>query len=696
MEGTMAKLQKIAILGGGAGSLAAAFYLSAQPGWRERYEITVYQQGWRLGGKGASGRNARLAQRIEEHGLHIWFGFYANAFAMIRAVYDELGRPPGAPLASWDQAFLPHDYVVLAEQVADAWRPWNLLLPRRPGEPGTGSDPVTPWQMALQAITWLRRWHSELRSVASDAAGVSGDAFGELQTLAAALPLDARAHTFAVQDALMDALRRAERQVRAQIPAGVIENDGARRALIGLSIGITVLRGMLADEVFTRGFDVINGEDLRAWLLRHRGDPELCVDSAPVRAMYAQLFAFEDGDPARPNLEAGTALRWMLRMSFAYRGALMYRMQAGMGDAVFAPLYEVLARRGVRFAFFHRVEEITADAGGVGAVRLSVQAEVPSGAYQPLVTVKGLPCWPSAPDYSQIAPAQAALLREQAVDLESWWSDWPALYRRVFWQDLPERTLLRGRDFDHVVLGLPVATLPLVAPDLLAASPPLRSTAAALRTVVTQACQVWLDRDTRSLGWTYLPGGEEPILTGFSQPYDTWAAMSQVLPGEDWQPPLLPKSVQYFCGAMALATGLDELPPQSDTGFPARAAAQAKANAVELLRDRVKALWSEAGAGFPWQWLVDPLGAAGQARMDRQYWRANVDPSERYVLSVAGSSAHRLASDGAGLPNLFLAGDWLRTGLDSGCVEAAVMGGMQASRAISGYPAAIPGDSDFG
>jgi hypothetical protein len=106
-------------------------------------------------------------------------------------------------------------------------------------------------------------------------------------------------------------------------------------------------------------------------------------------------------------------------------------------------------------------------------------------------------------------------------------------------------------------------------------------------------------------------------------------------------------------------------------------------------------LWKEVGSSFPWQWLVDPLGADGPGRMDRQYWRANVDPSERYVLSVAGSSAQRLATDGSGLPNLFLAGDWLRTGLDSGCVEAAVMGGMQAARAIGGYPADIPGDSDF-
>jgi uncharacterized protein with NAD-binding domain and iron-sulfur cluster len=690
MEVKMAQLQKIAVLGGGAGSLAAAFYLSAQPGWRERYEITVYQQGWRLGGKGASGRNAALAQRIEEHGLHIWFGFYANAFAMIRSVYEELGRPSDAPLASWDQAFQPHDYVVLAEQIGADWRPWNLVLPRRPGEPGTGSEPVSPWRMALEGIAWLRQWHSELQAPVAASAGIFGDPFTELQAQASTLPLDAHLHTGPDHARLLATLRRAELRLRTT-QAALVDDDRTRRTLVGINIGITVLRGMLADGVFTRGFDVINLEDLRAWLRRHGGDPELCVNSAPVNAMYAQLFAFEDGDPARPNLEAGVALRWMMRMSFAYRGALMYRMQAGMGDAVFAPLYEVLARRGVRFAFFHRVEEITADAGGVDAVRMSVQAEVADGDYRPLAPVKDLPCWPDLPDYGQLAPGQAALLREHAVDLESWWSDWPQLYRQAFGKDLPERVLQRGRDFDQVVLGLPVATLPLVAPALLAASPPLASTAAALRTVVTQACQVWLNRDTQALGWSYLPDGEEPILTGFSQPYDTWAAMSQVLPAEDWPPAIMPKSVHYFCGAMALA----ELPPQSDTGFPARAAAQAKANALELLNERIGALWKEAGSGFPWQWLVDPLGAEGQARMDRQYWRANVDPSERYVLSVAGSSAHRLASDGSGLSNLFLAGDWLRTGLDSGCVEAAVMGGMQAARAIGGYPAEIPGDNDF-
>lgn len=608
---------------------------------------------------------------------------------MIRDIYAELARPLEAPVATWDAALQPHDYLALAEAVGDEWRPWHLVLPRRTGEPGTGSDPVSPWAMALQALVWLRRWQSELRAEGMLEAP-PGAALDTLLALAEALPSDAAAHTEADRAWLARLLERVEGELRTVAPSPLVDNDRARRLLVGIHIGITTLRGMLIDKVFTRGFDAVNDIDLRAWLRRHGGHPRWCVNAAPVAAMYAQLFAFVDGDPARPDIEAGTALRWMMRMSFAYRGSVLYRMQAGMGDAVFAPIYEVLKRRGVTFAFFHRVEAILPEGGAVGAVRLSVQADIPAGAYQPLVNVKGLPCWPSAPDHAQIGPAQAALLREHAIDLESYWSDWPSRYREAFGAELPQRTLLRGADFDHVVLGLSVGSLPLVAPALLAASSPLRASSEALRTVVTQACQVWLTRETRELGWTFAPHGDEPIVTNFSQPYDTWAAMSQVLPLEAWAPAGEPNSVQYFCGAMDLAG----MPPQSDSGYPARAAAQARANAVELLRDRIGALWSAAGAGFPWHWLVDPLEANGAARFDRQYWRANVDPSERYVLSVTGSSAHRIGSAGTGLSNLFLAGDWLRTGLDAGCIEAAVMGGMQASRAICGFPGQIAGERD--
>ena len=67
-------MQKIAILGGGVGSMTAAYALTSEPGWRDRYEVTVYQVGWRLGGKGTTGRNPLAGDRIQEHGLHVWLG----------------------------------------------------------------------------------------------------------------------------------------------------------------------------------------------------------------------------------------------------------------------------------------------------------------------------------------------------------------------------------------------------------------------------------------------------------------------------------------------------------------------------------------------------------------------------------------------------------------------------------------------
>ncbi|MEO1316278.1 MAG: NAD(P)-binding protein, partial [Pseudomonadota bacterium] len=83
----MAK-QKIAIVGGGVGGMSTAIALTNQPGWQDKYDITLYQMGWRLGGKGASGRGPD--GRIQEHGLHIWLGFYENAFRAMNDAFGEL------------------------------------------------------------------------------------------------------------------------------------------------------------------------------------------------------------------------------------------------------------------------------------------------------------------------------------------------------------------------------------------------------------------------------------------------------------------------------------------------------------------------------------------------------------------------------------------------------------------------------
>src|ERR1044071_9429201 len=138
--------QKVAILGGGAGSLVAAFELTATPELRARYEVTVHQLGWRLGGKGASGRrDVGGALRIEEHGLHVWFGFYENAFDVMRRVYGALDRPPGAALRTRRDAFHRTNEVLPLDDTdkASRWIPRHFHFldnDELPGIPTTPPD----------------------------------------------------------------------------------------------------------------------------------------------------------------------------------------------------------------------------------------------------------------------------------------------------------------------------------------------------------------------------------------------------------------------------------------------------------------------------------------------------------------------------------------------------------------------------
>jgi uncharacterized protein with NAD-binding domain and iron-sulfur cluster len=132
----MASKKRIAILGGGVGSLSTAFALTSQPDWQQRYEITIYQVGWRLGGKGASGRNREKDKqhRVEEHGFHVWLGFYDNAFKMIKETYAELAFTTG-PLRTWQDAFKKHSLIVLEEQHNGERKRWLVDFPTGPREP---------------------------------------------------------------------------------------------------------------------------------------------------------------------------------------------------------------------------------------------------------------------------------------------------------------------------------------------------------------------------------------------------------------------------------------------------------------------------------------------------------------------------------------------------------------------------------
>jgi uncharacterized protein with NAD-binding domain and iron-sulfur cluster len=310
---------------------------------------------------------------------------------------------------------------------------------------------------------------------------------------------------------LLDEFRRL---IRQRIRSLIDTDREVRHLWILLDLVVSNLRGILADHLIFESFNTINRYDYREWLSLHGAD-QVTVDSPPVTVLYELVFAYEDGvtqgPQAKPNLEAGTLLRALPRIGMGYTGAFMWLMQAGMGDTIFAPLYQVLQRRGVKFQFFQRVTNLHVAGDELIEVEISRQVNLKVGEYDPLILVKDLPCWPSEPLYYQIV--EGDILQRDKIDLESFYTPW---------QDTGDPlTLKAGQDFDCVVLGISLAALPFIAGEL-------KSNAAwqtmidNVKTVQTEGAQVWLDVSLDQVGgaiplsqWHCLPS-----------PLDTWADAS--------------------------------------------------------------------------------------------------------------------------------------------------------------------------
>ena len=196
--------------------------------------------------------------------------------------------------------------------------------------------------------------------------------------LALSLPLDPAGHDPAQHDELVDLVDRAVDELRGHRERPDELPDAARREWYLTDIMLAAFRGLLADGVLRdpRALDAIDHHDFSEWLIRHGASPESARCGLVTTLMYDLPFAYEDGDPHKPAIGAGTALRGAIRTLFTYTGAIAWKMRAGMGDIVFAPMFEVLQRRGVRFEFFHRVEALHPSADGcrVESIDMSVQA----------------------------------------------------------------------------------------------------------------------------------------------------------------------------------------------------------------------------------------------------------------------------------------------------------------------------------
>ena len=628
--------------------LAAAWRLSDPDA--EPAEVTVYQRGWRLGGKGASSRGPN--GRIEEHGLHVWLGFYDNAFRLLRSCYQELDRPstdPACPIQDWRDAFVPASEIGLGRPEQSESPIWLARFPendRLPGEAVAADE--------LSAVDFLERGLALLGRL-------GGSLDSDPASPRAVLTLSPRHPGLPPRGAPPGG--GLWQGARAGLRAVARDRVAAHRSSDFVELMLTMLRGTVADRLTVRGYHAVDHLDLHEWLAGH-GASRRALASPLVRGHYDLSFAYEDGDATRPRFPAGLALHLTMRMFLDYKGAMFWKMRAGMGDVVFAPLYQALRRRGVRFRFFHRLDHLHLgpDRRSVRGVTMGRQANVAGDDYNPLVRIRGLPVFADRPDLAQL-DAGAELLGH---DLESQHCGWP---------DAGRVTLEAGRDYDELVLAVSVGMLPHTCGEMLDVSERWRSMVDRVGTVATQAFQTWLRADERSLGW---PSAAATV-TGCGQPFDTFASLSQTLPFEDWPDDKRPLTSAAFCAALPEAAIRGAEDPREVV----------RSNALRFLQTQSQKLWPGAvgdDGGFRWDLLCadGPAFASGQARFDSQYWRANIDPSDRYVQSLPGTDPYRLRADGSGFDNLFLAGDWIDSGLNAGCIEAATLGGLQAANAING------------
>ena len=670
---------KVAIIGGGPSGLAAAFELTAD-GRDGEYDVTIFQQGWLLGGKCASGRNPDkgFGGRIEEHGLHIWFGCYENVRSILDRCYDELAEPP---YPSVDDALQGVDTIVLGQRINDEWEFNKLVFPHDRTPPLNFADFVS------SALAWVAHGLVKHRRRADQDtdAGLGWDDvrpvlqavrvpepddgkwLDGIQHAASHLSRDLTAIYLDLRHAMLDPIERLEHFTQL-VEATLPEREGEPAEVTfyrdAVRILFAVLRGVSEDHLLDRGFSAINDWDLADWLGEHGLDlPDDPLEwPTLLRAVYDGCFAFLDGDPSTPRMAAGRAIQGAVRCAFHYGGSVLFRPQGSMSDVVIAPVAQRLAQRKVKIRYFHAVRQLHLSPDKQRIAEIEVVRQLPEDVIDQvhqLVYEDGddaAPKWPSKlPDDFGI-PSSVRLTQEI---------------------DPLGGEVVRFSDFDRVILAVPPDVQREICDELVAADPKYASMLENATSVATQAGQLWLSETAATLGQKF---PEDSLLSCFVEALDTYADMAHLTSHEGWTEADDVKHIAYFCGVL----------PHTDITDQKAADATARDEFTAFLNDHVHEIWpgsvTQGTEVFDPQLLVprtaDPLA--------NQYTRANWAPTERYVLTLPDSVQYRLHASETPFENLTLAGDWTKNGFDAGCLEAAVTSGRLASQAICGYP--LPDD----
>lgn len=717
--------KKVLVLGAGPAGLTAAHGLSNTPELRARYEVHVYQVGWRAGGKVTSGRKG-IEKRIQQNGTHYLFGCYDNSFKVAKDIYTELDAHGIEAFGRFEDAFHPVTMLSLKHYFRGEWTTWLVEIPTNRQEPG-GDGGVGPrfvdlatmgiqWMIELLAgwevldavkprppfapggePAWWRRLVGPIEDgIESVVNGVVGEFLELAQRLAKRL-VGGPAGEREAAEAISWLLRQA-RSALWEVLGSRVETDleACRRWML-VDVGLSSMIGILEDDVFgPGGLAAIDHYDFREWLIHH-GASELGAWSPLVTAWYDSIASYEGGDTDKPNVSAGVTINALYRAGLTYKGAFAYQPARELGDSFVGPLYAALRARGVHFHFFRRVRDLIPDGDRIGTLVVEEQAAMREPGvgihdYEPFIEVNGLNAWPDRPKVDQLdwgfgkPPGEGPITDPyEDVDLEDFYTPFRG----------PDIELHAGKDFDEVVWAMPIESLRAYASQVLEVQPSWRRMVESVAGNDTQSLWLYFRRDLEELGWDYPP----PILTSFAKPFSTWESTTYLVEAENWPPGEVPRCVNSMFGAMK---GPRFAPPADDPGgYPERQRAQAEADALHFATEQVGSLWPKATQVrdplcLDWNLLVDLENREGRARFDFQTRQANYGPIQRYTLALAGTLDARLRADETSYRNLTFAGDWTRNGAIVGSVEGAVASGLLAAIAISGVGHVIGYDPDNG
>ncbi len=685
------------ILGGGPSGLSTAFNLTSptqNPDWRERYNVVVHQLGWRLGGKGATGRDESMACRVEEHGIHMFGSMYSNALHLMNEALAELddGR-------TMETEFPPSNFQLATDFYKGRWHGFESGLPHNDDVPWEVAGPVadlsgiveslltTVWNILTTQVlpvagsTAPQESHRHT-SVAHFFEHLTGhdskDRIAEATSILRSLERGAvAATTEGVLDVLKTITSELERAMTDIEDAG----DVLRWAFIQIDLLYTVFKGVIADGVWSNGIDCIDDYDYRTWLINH-GASDLLMSSSLPQAPTNTCMQYPDGDTTDwPQMSASAFATFILRQMVA-PGQAGYFFKIGTGDTVIEPIYQVLKDRGVQFEFFHKVTDLIPSADGtrVEQINFDVQATTVSGGpYDPLfVTPDGVNAWPNKPRFDQLN--QGPELQETGVNLESWWADW---------QSTPLEVTL-GPD-DVVVVAMPPQAQRFSLASAIGQKEPWTEMISNVRTTASQMLQIWLSAPLEDLGWRKLEGTNRWLGPTYTNPISAFADFTETIQWENWPTESTPQGLIYFSGPLQDPI---EIPPFTDHGFPEREVQRVEAMAAQYLRSIGGLLPYSSQQGMEpnslnfaqLHCLDESALPTGVNRVAQQYTRANVDPNERYTVSAPATLQYRLKAWESGYDNVALSSDAIYTGFNIGSFEGAVMAGQLASLAVSGAP----------